>query len=139
MDMPVHEQGEEEQLQAYWKSKLPPQATTDFDTVVKQAKRGPIAEVFKNDGDKTVHDVEIRLSRMILTGWPLTKAEYHLALAFGLLVSDASYLTFFKKYWHEADDHRGYGSEKECYTCKEKKHGRKASPNNMCKTKSLKS
>jgi len=48
---------------------------TDFDQVVNEAKRGHITDNLKKDGTKTIHDLEVKLSRMILTGWPRESAN----------------------------------------------------------------
>lgn len=64
-----------------------------------------------NDMSPTDFDRARRLvCDYITTGFPLSFHEFHLALAFGYLITDLPYEEFYKTRWHENAAGRTYGS-----------------------------
>jgi hypothetical protein len=69
--------------------------------------------------DMTIAEIRSKLSHIIAAGLPLSYSEYHLAIAFGLLLSEEfTYEEFFRLRWHETPTHRGYTTKEACYNCK---------------------
>lgn len=104
---------QEEKLLDHWSKKV---KESDFVEVVRRANAGYIVDVAKEDTpgvEEWTHEIAILIAR----GFPLTRAEYHLALACSYLLGDVDYLTFFKNNWHETDTHQSYGSAKICHSC----------------------
>ena len=70
-------------------------------------------------GDQqTIKQVKDFLTLRIMRGLPLYFADFYMAVAFHFLITELPYEEFFKKRWHENDNHQGYGPAVECPCCK---------------------
>lgn len=72
------------------------------------------------DDDKTVKEMKNGICELIFKGEPLYREEFHVAVAFGFLLTEESYIAFYKKGWHETATHFGYGGmgPRRCDHCK---------------------
>ncbi len=91
---------------------------TDFDAILGRPKpKGresavslrPPARDFNNYSEATFKSQVAYVAGWIFDGYALSRAEFHLAVAVGLLLTDLPYVRFYKTRWFEDKHHRGYG------------------------------
>jgi hypothetical protein len=98
----------EQDLAAYWRRKAEV-SESDFDLLSASHMQ---AKLLSNP---TLGRIRDDICRRICEGLPLYYMEYHLAIAFGYIISDLPYDEFFKTRWHETRFHRAYGDK--CLLC----------------------
>ncbi len=110
---PSADETPEARLADYWRARTG-LAWSDFDVFAgKQCPKGttsriPVAglEVFRT---RPFFEFIDMIGDMILRGYPLSREEYHVALAVGYLLGDFPYEEFYREHWHENAARRGYG------------------------------
>lgn len=103
----------ESRLATFWRRRLKTD-WCDFDTLADTRQPPPKTLIrpralsIKEMDPKPLADIAFIIAKMIAYGWPLSREEYYIALALGLLMGDRPYEEFFKQRWFESDEHRGY-------------------------------
>lgn len=105
----------EAELANYWREKTGLE-WSDFDVFNDDPKRvAPRycrgqAMVMREMEKRPLNETTSVIAGLIWNGWPLSREEYYVALAVGLIVGDVSYTDFFKYHWFENKEKRGYSS-----------------------------
>lgn len=112
-EQPVDEFAAERRLAEYWRKKAGI-AFSDFDLILgaappadqQRSARGPALDFNKAEHWARNGDV---VDGMILRGAPLSRLEFHWAVATRGLLTDLEYEEFFRTKWYETAKRRGYG------------------------------
>jgi len=118
----------EERLARYWRKKSDPDGPSDFDSVLGMATNPTRSAARECRTMRTIRfDTLLQeVAKYVMAGLPLSKAEYHIALAAGFLMGEKPYEEFFKQNWHETKTHRAYGPVSTCESCKADKRASKS-------------
>lgn len=112
--------GPEERLADHWRHKLKIPYSV-WDALLQRPKPEGVACMGwvpldrYNDENTKLDKARETIAVAVLRGMPLTRFEYHLAIAYGYLCprDEVPYEEFYKKYWWETKDRFGYGTS-EC-------------------------
>jgi hypothetical protein len=105
----------EARLATYWRARTG-LAWSDFDIFdpTKSPPKGTSSRprpIDLKDKEITLAEYIRDIAFIIAGGFPLSFQEFHVALATGFLMSEVPYETYFKKFWYENAESRGYDSD----------------------------